>query len=412
MNQSMKVNPNELVIDLPLDEANVIVKMESMLKPDGMIQPVTVWLHDMRIIDGFHRTEAARRLGWTEIDVWVKDIDEESFWDGRIQSARQHHKVEGERLAVWMIECWKQTKWHVLVEPSAEGFLPRACSNASVDLSLVEMVWSVFVKKTIDGYQIGLDKLTEDERELMDWLSLRASQWGEPVGDLADKFMGAMGIERVGRLKDTYDHYARTKNLNLRQLLRLQKAVVREPGKYKAPSWEATDAFVDEKIIAGIDDGESWMDFSDRKWEKERADERQAEERAKAERDELEKEPGYQKHLKMVAEKAATSHVTERLRYTFNLVAAVKRDLIASPQGQELLAAFIDEVIQFQCGIWPQEAKPRPETESHKIAELRRQLRDAERDNGELRRALNGARAIKTNVLAMSSTDIESMASA
>lgn len=108
--ETMMVDPNELVIDMPLDEANVNTKAESM-RNNGMIQDVTVWLQDMRIIDGFHRTEAARRLGLPAIRCKVVDCSEAAFWDARIQSARQHQTVERKRLESWIISCWDSTEW-------------------------------------------------------------------------------------------------------------------------------------------------------------------------------------------------------------------------------------------------------------------------------------------------------------
>jgi carboxyl-terminal processing protease len=74
----------DIVIDMPLDEANVKTKVESM-RNNGMIQDVTVWLQDMRIIDGFHRTEAARRLALPAIRCKVVDCSEAAFWDARIK---------------------------------------------------------------------------------------------------------------------------------------------------------------------------------------------------------------------------------------------------------------------------------------------------------------------------------------
>jgi ParB-like chromosome segregation protein Spo0J len=106
----MMINPNELVIDMPVDEGNVKLEMES-LQSSGMVQPVTVWLQDLRIIDGFHRTEAAKRLGWSEISCNVIDCTEDAFWDARIQSAKQHHAIEAQRLEAWMLESWKATEW-------------------------------------------------------------------------------------------------------------------------------------------------------------------------------------------------------------------------------------------------------------------------------------------------------------
>jgi len=130
--ESMMLDPNELVIDLPVDEANVKVKMES-LQTNGIIQPVTVWFQDMRIIDGFHRTVAAQRLGWAEIPCYVIDCSESAFWDARIQSARQHHKIEGERLQVWIRECWRASDWPDAIAVMKDGQL-RATNPNLIDM--------------------------------------------------------------------------------------------------------------------------------------------------------------------------------------------------------------------------------------------------------------------------------------
>lgn len=130
--ETMMVDPNELVIDMPLDEANVNTKVESM-RNNGMIQDVTVWLQDMRIIDGFHRTEAARRLGLKAIRCKVVDCSEAAFWDARIQSARQHHTIEGERLQVWIRECWRNSDWPDVIAVMKDGQI-RASNPAVIDI--------------------------------------------------------------------------------------------------------------------------------------------------------------------------------------------------------------------------------------------------------------------------------------
>lgn len=130
--ETMMVDPNELVIDMPLDEANVKTKVESM-RNNGMIQDVTVWLQDMRIIDGFHRTEAARRLGLPAIRCKVVDCPESAFWDARIQSARQHHTIEGERLQVWIRECWRNSDWPDVIAVMKDGQI-RATNPDVIDI--------------------------------------------------------------------------------------------------------------------------------------------------------------------------------------------------------------------------------------------------------------------------------------
>lgn len=135
--ESMMIDPNELVIDLPVDEANVRVKMES-LQTSGLIQPVAVWLQDRRIIDGFHRTVAAQRLGWKGIPCYVVDCDEGAFWDARIQSARQHHSIEEDRLQTWIRECWSNSDWPDVIAVMKDGQL-RASNPDVIDVFMSNM---------------------------------------------------------------------------------------------------------------------------------------------------------------------------------------------------------------------------------------------------------------------------------
>lgn len=157
-----KVNVNDLVIDMPLDEANVTQKMES-LKAGGLVQPVTVWLQDFRIIDGFHRTEAAKRLGWTEIDCVVKDCDEGTFWDARIQSARQHHKVTDERMVAWVHECWRQTEWYA----EADG-------NENLTKQISQALWNIAKEKYKYSNFLALAAI---EHPVIEWVSEKARVW-------------------------------------------------------------------------------------------------------------------------------------------------------------------------------------------------------------------------------------------
>lgn len=113
--QYMKVNPNELVIDLPVDEAHVAELMESISRV-GLREKPTIWLNDMRIINGFHRVVACQKLGMIDIDCFVDDGDEEAFWDARIIAAKPHAKISNERLAVWIIDSWKVSRWYKPVD--------------------------------------------------------------------------------------------------------------------------------------------------------------------------------------------------------------------------------------------------------------------------------------------------------
>ena len=71
-----KIDVTKLEIDLPISELEVQQKVESM-RTNGLIQPITVWLGSeangwtMRVIDGFHRLEAARRMGKSQLTFFM-----------------------------------------------------------------------------------------------------------------------------------------------------------------------------------------------------------------------------------------------------------------------------------------------------------------------------------------------------
>lgn len=182
-----KVNVNDLVIDMPLDEANVTQKMES-LKAGGLVQPVTVWLQDFRIIDGFHRTEAAKRLGWTEIDCVVKDCDEGTFWDARIQSARQHHRITNDRFLAWMLEAWQTTEWKEF------GF----------DETIKTELWNVQKE----------EKLRNPQSALHEWLILKSKMWDIDIFKLYDMLMWKNKPNLSGLHKAELESAAAKANLN------------------------------------------------------------------------------------------------------------------------------------------------------------------------------------------------------
>jgi hypothetical protein len=167
------------------------------MKERGIIQPVTLWLQGMRVIDGFHRSVAAQRLGWNEIPCYVVDCNEDAFWDARIQSARQHHKIENERLTAWIVESWKSSEFYS--PHSIDANLLGMYRESPEYLSLIETLWLVYRK----NYYRPLEQLHAereknggfvDIRELNTrreigfpglsiWLQDKATKWG--VGERA-----------------------------------------------------------------------------------------------------------------------------------------------------------------------------------------------------------------------------------
>ncbi len=75
--EKLILNP-EIVARIKVDEEHLKLLMKS-LKEDGQLHPITVRpLPDGRyeIIDGLHRVEAAKRLGWKDIEANVITVDE------------------------------------------------------------------------------------------------------------------------------------------------------------------------------------------------------------------------------------------------------------------------------------------------------------------------------------------------
>lgn len=148
----MMVNPQEIVIDMPCSFSNVEAK-KSSIQQVGIIQPITVWIEGLRIIDGFHRVKAAQELGLAEVPSMVIDCSEEAFWDARIQSAKQHHEIEDSRLVQWIFECWKASDF--VTEPTYAAF-------------------AFFV------YDRRLDRKNDSKRDAAAsaWLDEKAERWG------------------------------------------------------------------------------------------------------------------------------------------------------------------------------------------------------------------------------------------
>lgn len=190
----MMVNPSEIVIDMPVDEQNVLQKMESM-KERGIIQPVTLWLQGMRVIDGFHRAVAAQRLGWKEMPCYVVDCSEDAFWDARIQSAKQHHSISDIRLAVWIHDSWKSSEWYIAAQSNDDngtyGLMPKKNRLADEMMPLIRSLWEVYRKKT------GGDPRGHIELDgISGWLNHKAKIWGVEHYIIAEILLDKMGVTR------------------------------------------------------------------------------------------------------------------------------------------------------------------------------------------------------------------------
>ena len=185
--ESMMVDPNELVIDMPVDDSKVQELMESLRRTGHMIEPVSVWLRDMRIINGFHRTEASRRLKWQVIPCLVNDWTEDEFWDARIIAAKPHKAIEPARLAAWMLESWRQTPWCTM--------------NQEYD-SMLSQIWEVIGKRNL-GHKTR--PLKKEQEPIMAWFSEKARRWGIAEYEIAQRIRGIPSLDRHAELVQDLD---------------------------------------------------------------------------------------------------------------------------------------------------------------------------------------------------------------
>jgi hypothetical protein len=406
-----KVNVNDLVIDMPLDEANVQQKMES-LKNGGLVQPVTVWLNDFRIIDGFHRTEAAKRLGWAEIECIVKDCDEETFWDARIQSAKQHHGITEERLISWISECWKATDWMIEAE-----------NSENVLMQIAEAIHSI--KKASGPIAVDPEKLESIEGSVYLWLTSKAQLWQVEFNELKDMVYASLTKavfytrwpNMTGKFfGHTFDEIAVSADLSLGQRLGLEQMlpdvikvsdlshVVRFNSEYPIPDlMTATEADVKVARAAFFKKNEEWKREESRKrFEQEYERGKQERERESQRQKEWSESPEGRKHLQNELRRTLADIIS-----TFKSNVKQHGDvLLKIDDGYEILIGLSAWSANKAAELWPDRKQP---TE----IELKQELASAYRRIESLERALNSkGRYVPRfpDVYAWSSTDVAKVA--
>jgi hypothetical protein len=201
-----EVAVKDLVIDMPVDEANVAQKIAS-LQENGLVQPVTVWFNGMRIIDGFHRTVAAQRLGWNVIACNLIECNEEAFWDARIQSARQHQSITNDRLIAWISECWKAT-------PFFEQFILDG-NNQDAIASAANALWEIETKA---------DTKRDDLTHVLTWFVEKANLWDMRLERLIGIVFGVFGVREREDKKELTD-IAKKYDMSLSERAELEKQV-------------------------------------------------------------------------------------------------------------------------------------------------------------------------------------------
>ena len=336
--ETMNINPKELEIDMPISEQNVVQKMESMQNV-GMIQPVTVWLSGLRIIDGFHRVEAAKRLKWESVICNVIDCDEEGFWDARIQSARQHVDIEDDRFRMWMVNCWKASKW-------GQSWFQ---AGKEANLQIVEALWRVDQKVGVDA-----EKISNATHELAEWLVTKARRWGKSFFELRDFFYDDYLPSKRGR--EIAREALREEYTTLVDFIDTSKEVgsVRTRLGQGRRRSEPTPELVREWKAANTGDGlESYIA------KKERAKEQADEEEFRRARDEKEAKrrawlvsPEGQKRLRDDLRREIMRRYDELNEYVHK--DAVRQRLISMTDGPELIGAQAHWAMELIAEYWPE----------------------------------------------------------
>ena len=449
--ETMTINPNELVIDLPVDDAHVQELMTSLQKNGRMVEPVTVWLQGMRIINGFHRTEAAKRLGWESMPCLIQDLTEDEFWDARIIAAKPHKEVEPERMAAWMLESWRNSFGlnSINVDALNElldrfGITDRLSEEQLQMIALVDALDSyesgdeyINSRRVFAGEEKVEDGFTKSGRkrfvtrqiwekrgptEFEQWFESKADRWGVPVKTIASSIeKTARKVVGIQYKKEPYNNWRieyETGNWS-RKELPLVEYIARLEAKKRyeqyTPKW-ASD--VARGAAAVTDIGV----YAQEEKEKLAELDRQRDERArrKLEAYETQKLEKDQKLMRQLEEdqKArdrtfstpkwrlqALHSILHRARYELNSIAT--EDL---PEAPAMIAEFAQFVADFSAKHFPDMQVAQPNPVALENSRLRAENAKLKERIASLERALGSKQAageMLSSAMAWSSGDLE-----
>ena len=370
----MMVDPNELVIDLPVDDAHVQELMDSLQRTGRMLEPITVWLRNMRIANGFHRTTAAQRLGWKEVPCMVFDYTEDEFWDARIIAAKPHKAIEPARLALWMLESWKQTPW---------------CIAGKEYDSMLSQVWEVIKKRNL-GYKIR--PLKEEQKPILDWFSEKAKRWGISEYEIADKIRGIPYVDRRADLVHDLD-------------LSIEKAriIALAPDRgyhEEIDEWARTEVAAKDTPLLF----RPWLD-------EKRKQDREREQAWAARHEAFLDTPAGKAQAEKERLQRCRERVTNAISYAEGNINSTAEWLTSVPDAPAMLAEFAQFVIDFANEHFPgiEIAKPNPVSLDNarlraENSKLREQIRSLERALG----SKQAAGEMLSSAMAWSSGDLES----
>lgn len=401
--QYMKVNPNELVIDLPVDEAKVTELMES-IKVYGLLQPIVIWLMGMRIIDGFHRAVACQRLGLTEVDCIVVDCDEEAFWDARIIAAKPHAKVSNDRLAAWIFESWKQSEFYEAIDAKSiqdeyARFGVKFIDNMSTD----DLVKFDVSRKLWDQNYTVFDSFDHifhsgSPADVREWFLDKASKWGINHFELKEILLTVWGHKDAVKtwtgkqLLDRGFSLAETEAVIKFENVSNLKGGLRE----NLPDWA-------EYVKLSGDKSKSIEAFTYESNSKENERRKQKEEQER----QYYQTPAGQEELR----KRRYAYIEQTLDSIFNSLSVL--NIGEFPESLRRLTSLISAIENKMEEAFPEHVKP---TKVNPIIveniELRRQLQEQQRKIESLERALNSKQSVTkglSQAAALSSAEIELM---
>lgn len=431
----MMIDPNELVIDMPVDEGNVKLKMES-LQSSGMVQPVTVWLQDLRIIDGFHRTEAAKRLGWSAIPCNVIDCTEEAFWDARIQSAKQHHAVEEARLSAWIAEAWKTTEW--AQSPVDRTIWEQLYLTADYSFDAeVEHAKALFIFKTAPSLitpSLKWQEMNEAQQALWNWLSNKSSAWGINTFRLIEILSG-ITIEDHNSSHRHWNALSKRYNLSLdsRRYLATIPVEIDERSRWYHGSIEKVSVDIAEQwlieIIEGKTNASNWQRIleiereEDAKFQKRIAEEQEKAALERAEKERIDTERREQQRAQWEQTPQGQAAIERQRAYTRlhtltigvqsarNNIESIAHVVGLVPDAPAIMADFADFLHGFIAKHLPQLEVAEANPIALENAKLRKENNTLTERVASLERALQSKEStgqLLANAVAWSSTDLDS----
>lgn len=397
--QYMKVNPNELVIDLPVDEAHVFELMES-IKRVGLREKPTVWIQDLRIINGFHRVVACQRLGLTEIDCFVDDGDEEAFWDARIIAAKPHSAISDERLAEWIFESWKQSDFYGHfdlgdIRDAYTRFGVKPPMDISADDLTKFAISSVLFNKDYSVFN------TPPWSSLVDpidkWFFEKAQKWGVQLSEIRNILLTVWGH------KDARSGLGRTLSEHGLSLAETKAAVkLADVENLKGGYLEALPKWA-EQVKRAVVPTKTIKDFVI----DEMIRRNKAEQASEVERQKYYQSPAGQAELR----KQRLVELDRKIDAVFSSVESL--NISEFPESLRRLTSLISAIENKMEESFPEHVKP---TKVNPIIveniELRRQLQEQQRKIESLERALNSKQSATkglSQAAALSSAEIELM---